>query len=188
MTPAAALEMLAQHASGEEIPYLCLRANDWVEPVASELLLGRLRPENRHAVLHALPFIIRMLGQNRRDHCEVERALTSVLLSDGGTDALACVAQFDRLVRRKMFELLTAGGGASGRRFLNAATHDPDAVIRARAIRAIASDADFDGRAAISRAPCSRNLAAFSSRYEQPGRTEHSLIPQPAVGREAIER
>ena len=51
---AAALEVLAQHTSGQEIPFLSLRANDWVDPVAaraSELLISRLRPDNRHAVL-----------------------------------------------------------------------------------------------------------------------------------------
>jgi hypothetical protein len=52
---AAALEVLAQHTEGQEIPFLALRANDWVEPVAnraSELLLNRLRPDNRNAVLN----------------------------------------------------------------------------------------------------------------------------------------
>ena len=75
---AAALEVLAQCAGGQEIPFFSLRANDWVEPVAaraSELLLSRLRPDNRHAVLNALPFIVRVIGQRRRDHIEIERSL-----------------------------------------------------------------------------------------------------------------
>src|SRR5690606_13058792 len=68
---AAAVEVLAQYNCGQEIPFLSLRVNDWVEPVAaraSELLVSRLRPDNRHAVLNALPFIVRVLGQHRRDH------------------------------------------------------------------------------------------------------------------------
>ena len=47
---AAALELLAQHTSGREIPFISLRANDWVDPIAaraSELLMSRLRPDNR---------------------------------------------------------------------------------------------------------------------------------------------
>jgi HEAT repeat protein len=149
---AAALEVLAQHTGGQEIPFLALRANDWVDPVAAragELLIGRLRPDNRHAVVNALPFIVRVLEQHRRDHIGIERALKSVLLSDGGEDALARGRQFDTSVRRKMYELLTAGGTVFTRRFLNAALKDPDAVIRARALRSIATDLDHEDRASI---------------------------------------
>jgi hypothetical protein len=70
---AAALEVLAQSVDGQEIPFLSLRANDWVEPVAtraSEFLISRLRADNRHAVLNALPFIVPVLGQRRRDHID----------------------------------------------------------------------------------------------------------------------
>jgi hypothetical protein len=124
---AAALEVLAQHTSGQEIPFFSLRANDWVEPVAaraSDLLISRLRPENRHAVLHALPFIVRVLGQRRRDHGAIERGLRSVLLSDRGGDALALGKEFDTSVRRKMYELLTGDGTGSERHVLSAAFKD----------------------------------------------------------------
>lgn len=63
--------------SGQEIPCFSLRANDWVAPVAvraSDLLISRVRPENRRAVLHALPFIVRVLGQRRRDHGAISGA------------------------------------------------------------------------------------------------------------------
>jgi HEAT repeat protein len=148
---AAALDVLAQHTNGQEIPFLSLRANDWVDPIAAratELLICRLRPEKRHAVLNALPFIVRVLQQHRRDHGGIERALKSALLSDGGNDALARSKQFGTLVRRKMYEL-TAGGTDSGRRLVSAALKDPDAVIRAHAIRSLATDPHFEDRAAI---------------------------------------
>ena len=166
---AAALELLAQHTSGREIPFISLRANDWVDPIAaraSELLMSRLRPDNRHSALDALPFVVRVLGQHRRDHSGIERALKSVLLSDGGEDALARGRQFDTSSRRKMYELLTASGTASQRRLVNAALKDSDAVIRARAIRSVATDQDFEDRAAIlerflrdDRVPAVRRLA-----------------------------
>lgn len=148
----AALELLAQITTGQEIPFLSLRANDWVDPVATranELLISRLRPDNREAVLKALPFIVRVLNQDRRDHSDIERALTYVLLSDGGQDALARGTQFDTSVRRRMYELLTASRKTSERRPFLAALDDPDAIIRARAIRSIAADANFEERAEI---------------------------------------
>ena len=166
---AAALELLAQHTSGQEIPFVSLRANDWVDPIAAragELLISRLRPDNRHATLNALPFIVRVLGQRRRDHSGIEHALKSVLLSDGGEDALARGRQFDTPARRAMYELLTASGTVSQPRLLNAALKDSDAVIRARAIRSVATDPDFEDRAAIlerflrdDRVPAVRRLA-----------------------------
>jgi hypothetical protein len=149
---AAALEVLAQSVGGQEIPFLSLRANDWVEPVAaraSELLTNRLRPDNRHAVLTALPFMVRVLAQRRRDHGEIERALRAVLLSDGGEDALARGTGFAAPVRRMMYELLTSGGPAVPRHLLDGALSDADAVIRARAIRSVALEADVEHRATI---------------------------------------
>jgi HEAT repeat protein len=149
---AAALEVLAERAGGQELPFLSLRANDWVEPVAaraSELLLSRLRPDNRHAVLNALPFIVRVFRQRRRDHLEVERSLRAVLLSDDGVDALARGKAFATPVRRMMYELLTSGGTEVRHRLIDAALSDSDAVIRARAIRSVATDADVERRATI---------------------------------------
>lgn len=149
---AAALEVLAHSVEGQEIPFLSLRANDWVEPVAAragELLTSRLRPDNRNAVLNALPFIVRVLGQRRRDHIELERALREVLLADGGEEALARGPGLAAPVRRMMYELLTSGGTAVQHRLIAAALSDSDAVIRARAIRSVATDADFEDRAAI---------------------------------------
>jgi HEAT repeat protein len=194
---AAALELLAQRTSGREIPFISLRANDWVDPIAaraSELLIGRLRPDNRHAVLNELPFIVRVLGQHRRDHSGIERALKSVLLSDGGEDALARCRQFDTSARRAMYELLTASSTASQRRLLNAALKDSDAVIRARAIRSVATDSDFEDRAAIlerflrdDRVPAVRRLALTVLSEHMPERIA-GVFPQVLLDRAASVR
>jgi hypothetical protein len=153
---AAALELLAQHTSGREMPFIALRANDWVDPIAArarELLISRLRPENRHAVVSALPSLVRVLAQRRRGHGSIGRALTTVLLSDGGEDALARGEQFDASSRRALYELLTAGDKASRGRLLNVALKGSDAVIRARALRSVAADPEFVDRAAILERP-----------------------------------
>ena len=149
---AAALEVLADRGDGHELPFLSLRANDWVEPVAmraGELLLSRLRSDNRPAVLKSLPFIIRVLGQRRRHHIEIERSLRAVLLSDGGEDALARGSGFATPVRRMTYELLIRDATAVGRRLVDSALSDSDSVIRVRAVRSVASDADSEPRSAI---------------------------------------
>jgi HEAT repeat protein len=194
---AAALEVLAQHTSGREIPFISLRANDWVDPIAGragELLISRLRPNNRHAVLNALPFIVRVLGQHRRDHNGIEGAIKSVLLSDGGEDALVRGGQFDTSTRRKMYELITASGTASQWRLLNAALEDSDAVIRARAIRSVATDPHFENRAAIlerflrdDRVPAVRRLALTALSEQMPERIA-GVFPQVLLDRAASVR
>jgi len=194
---AAALDVLADDSSGREIPYYSLRANDWVEPVAAratELLISRLRPDNRRAVLNALPFIVRVLGQRRRDHREIERALASVLLSDGGEDALARGGQFDTRVRRKMYELLTAGGITAKRRVLDAALKDRDGVLRARAIRSVATDSDVDDRHLILErflrddpVPAVRRLALAALSEHMPARIA-GVFPQVLLDRAASVR
>jgi HEAT repeat protein len=193
---AAALEVLAQRTGGEEIPFLSLRANDWVEPVAaraSELLISRLRPDNRHAVLNALPFIVRMLRQDRRDHSGIESALKSALISDSGIDALAHSKEFGTLVRRTMYKL-TAGGTDSERAFVNAVLKDPDAVVRARAIQSVAADPSFEDRAATLErllredpVPAVRKLALAVFSEHMPERVAE-VFPQVLLDRAASVR
>jgi HEAT repeat protein len=194
---AAALEVLAQHTSGQEIPFISIRANDWVEPVAArarELLISRLQPDNRHAVLTALPSILRVLGQRRREHGEIERALMSVLLSDEGVDALARGKEFDAPVRRKTYELMIRGATASKRQIVNAALKDPDPVIRARAVENAAADATFEDRAEIlerflreDRVPAVRTLTLALLAEHMPVRIA-GLFPEVLLDRSASVR
>jgi hypothetical protein len=144
---AAALEHLGGLTDGREIPLLALRANDWVSPVAaraSELLLQRLRPDNLRAVLAGLPFIARMLGSRRRGHDSLRQALRIVLLSDHEA-ALARIGQLDTRARRDLHELLaTAGATTASRVVMTAAVSDPDAVIRAYALRLLATTPELE--------------------------------------------
>ena len=149
---ATALDCLAGLRDGREIPILTLRANDWVAPVAARataLLMERLRPDNRHTVLATLPFFVRLLGSRRRDHQELLQTLRSVLLSDGGDEALRWAGRFDTLVRRHLYDLLDNAGTDAEWRVVRAGLNDPDAVIRVRTLRRLASSESVDDPAAI---------------------------------------
>jgi hypothetical protein len=188
---AAVLDVLAQRRDGEEIPFLCLRVNDWVEPVAaraSELLASRFRPENRQAVLSALPFVVRVLGARRRNHAQIEQALSAVLLSDGGRDALALAHDIPTTVRRTMYALMTGRETAIPRPVIDAALSDPDAVIRARALGVVAADTEFPNRDGIldlllrDRVPTVRRRALKVFATAVPGRL-HELFPDVLLDR-----
>lgn len=134
---AEAIEVLAQHVDGDELPYLALRVNDWVPQVAARattLLLERLRPDNLDAVIRALPFLARTLGQRRRGHGEIVEALRVVLQSDGGVRLLEKGAGLATPVRRIVFPLLAGVEGRARVTLVDAALRDVDDVIRARAI------------------------------------------------------
>jgi HEAT repeat protein len=149
---AAALEQLSNATDGREIPFLAVRANDWVDPVATraaELLAQRLHPANRTAVLDGLPFLARTLGQRRRNHAAIAVALRSALLSDGVEEALARTSQFDTSVRRFLYDLISRTGDGFTSSVIQAALKDSDAVIRARAISRAAFGADVDRAARI---------------------------------------
>lgn len=194
---AAAIEALGQRVDGQELVFLSLRANDWVDVVAArarQLLLDRLRPDNRHAVLAALPFIVRVVGQRRRDHRDLERALESVLLADGGDEVLARVSAFGPTVRRLAYERLLRAGSASVSRIVDAAVGESDGVIRTNALRALAATAAFDRHAATLERllrddplPSIRRLSLTLLAERNPGRVA-GLFPEVLLDRAACVR
>ena len=181
---AAALEELARATDGREIPFLALRANDWVTPVAAragDLLVSRLTEDNRSAALDALPFIARVLGQRRRDHTALSTTLRQVLVSDGGVEALDRAGTFDRSIRRFLYELLAAEGSAVESRAVSAALTDRDAIIRVRAIARITAATAIDANAVLDQllrddsAPVVRSLALTMLAERAPTRVKERL-------------
>ena len=141
----AAVKELGTWTGGEEIPFLALRANDWVWSLAAragELLARRLVPENRAAVLATLPFIVRMLGQRRHDHGRFADALRAVLVSDGGRGLLTRMSGFEAPVRRFAYELIGQEPMAADSAVLRVALADPDATVRRRAVKWLSATED----------------------------------------------
>ena len=148
----AAVKELGTLTGGEEIPFLALRANDWVWSVAAragELLARRLVPDNRAAVLIALPFIVRMLGQRRHDHGRFADALRTVLVSDGGRGVLTRMSGFEAPVRRFAYELIGREPMAADNAVMRGALADPDATVRRRAVNWLSATEDAAASATI---------------------------------------
>ena len=177
---AAAIEKLATSNSGREIPFLALRANDWVKPIATRahaLLVDRLRSDNRDDILSTLPFIIRALRGRRHEHADIVNALGSVLLVDQSDDVLSELIGFDLAVRRPVFALLFRASKSIPKRLVRAALRDKDAQIRAQAINSIGADTAFENREAIllealsaDPAPLVRRMALNTVMLEMPDR------------------
>jgi hypothetical protein len=142
----AALKALDRNTDGREIPFLALRANDWVAPVAEaaeSMLLRRLVPDNRPTVMTALPFLVRLFGQRRRDSAgALAERLRDVLLSDGGSAVLSAMDGFPRAVRRTVFEIIAPSPAALNPAVLDAALADRDAGVRRATVRWLGAGAD----------------------------------------------
>jgi HEAT repeat protein len=81
----AAVQHLATVVDGSELPFLLLRANDWVEPVrrrAAQAVLSRIAPGYIHHFVHSLPLVLRLTDCVREDHAELVTAITGLLRSD----------------------------------------------------------------------------------------------------------
>jgi crotonobetainyl-CoA:carnitine CoA-transferase CaiB-like acyl-CoA transferase len=97
----AAVKALGMQTSVQEIPFLALRANDSVWPVAAragDLLARRLVADRRPAVFAALPFLVRMLARRRQDHTRFAEAVRAVLVTDDAADLLARIETLDAAV------------------------------------------------------------------------------------------
>jgi hypothetical protein len=79
----AALKALSDARGGEEVPFLLLRLNDWVQPVAEQArkaVIARLTAEYSTHLAQRLALVDRVGAQNRRDHslviAELEKLFT----------------------------------------------------------------------------------------------------------------
>jgi HEAT repeat protein len=139
----AAVEMLGGVTGGREIPFLALRANDWVGPVAeraARLLVARLTPDNRDRVVALFPLLMRALDRRRRDHAVLAEAIHHTLRSDDGIALLAALPGFDRALRRAAFAALAPADGPVVGEVVRAALGDADAIVRRRAVSWLARD------------------------------------------------
>ena len=128
----AAVQALAEERSGDEVPFLVLRLNDWVGPVrarAEEAVRDRLRPEHRQSWTRALPLVLGLEGRERHHAGFVVQGVLRLLTAT--PDALREVlASPDRATRRAGHRIAHDAGGDSALLAARRAVGDPDVVVR----------------------------------------------------------
>ena len=105
----AAIRELGKIESGTELPFLLVRANDWVPEIrtaAQNLLMSRVRSNYIHHFMVWLPLVLRLKEVRRGDHSAVIEGIRSIFAS---TEAHEIVRQGfksrDRLTHRFCFEI-----------------------------------------------------------------------------------
>jgi HEAT repeat protein len=134
----AAVEHLAAHNSGQELPFLLIRLNDWVLPVrdaAATAVDARLRPEYAHHFLRSLQLVFRLERCGRANRALVDIVCSLLRRAECKEVLRAGMKSSDRALRRASFQLAADAGQAARAGIVRAALADTDPVARAWAAR-----------------------------------------------------
>jgi HEAT repeat protein len=149
----AAVQRLAQHEGGAELPFLLPRVNDWVPQIRTRALtavMNRCTAAYAPAFVALLPELERLSRQRRANHHDLVRAIERTLLDEPGRAALSQGLQSaDQRVRRRCIELLVSQEGAAAPEVIRRATTDRDAAVRFRAFRSLLEPATREAAAAV---------------------------------------
>ncbi len=127
-----AISALAKIGDGSELPYLLIRANDWVanvQAIAKQALLSRIVSEYARYFVWNLPLILRLESCGRADHTELITSVQSLLQQKENAKFLLEGCQSENLtIRRASFGI---------------AFQAPDTEINQQAIEIGILDKDF---------------------------------------------
>lgn len=108
----AGVERLASYRTGQELPFLLLRVNDWVGPVrtrALDAIRVRLTPTDAAAFVRWLPLVLRLEHTARWSHEDLVTDVEALLSLPASEAALrAGTRSPDRSVRRACYRLFLA--------------------------------------------------------------------------------
>lgn len=139
----AALKRLAERDDGTEIPYLLVRANDWVAPVreaALAALRARLRPGYARHLVRSLPLVARLADCSRYDHAPLVADILGRLRDAESRPALLeGLSSADRAVRRACFRLAIEAVDLPLPEFLGGILRKDDPTLRLWAARTAAA-------------------------------------------------
>jgi len=134
----AAVRELGKTEAGAELPFLLIRANDWVPEIRSlarHFLLNRIRSEYIRRLMDWLPLALRLSNLNRDDHSAILEAIRGLLATSEAREALCeGFGSQDQFVRRFCFQLALNSNEADLLTVLQRAFVERDAHVRKEAI------------------------------------------------------
>lgn len=136
-----AVRLLSRERSGDELPYLLIRANDWVSVVAEEASAAigqRLAPDYLPHFARRLPLVVRLLAFRRRDLSPVVRRVVETLVQpehDAVFDEVLNSA--DTAVRRQVISIALETAGEHRARVVRRGLLAEDAIVRLRCARRV---------------------------------------------------
>ncbi len=136
----ASLRRLAEVHSGAEIPFLLLRAGDWVPEIqiyAVDLLRARLQLEYADDFADNLVLVMRLFDLGAPNVEVLGNDIVELLSSEGvGPILLNQIRTGRRRERRIAFSIALKSSNSVARAAINAAARSEDDVLRTKAVRA----------------------------------------------------
>lgn len=180
----AAVRHLGYVETGGELPFLLIRANDWVLPVRSSaqaLLLSRVRPNYSDHILVWLPLALRLRDVGRANNSTIIEAVRALFSRPEARLALSRGFDSpDRVVRRFCFDIALNSNEQTAMAALPRALTDADDQVRKAAVTKLGAviptseskelliRARHDRRMAIRR----EALHIFSEKYQSEANRE----------------
>jgi HEAT repeat protein len=134
----AVKELAALH-DGRELPFLLLRLNDWVDPVARQAekaVHERLISRYAGALVDNLPIVLRLETRRRRRHDAIVEGALQLLKAPENRSALERgFASRHRSVRRTLYRVALASPALDRAELIERALGDEDTAIRVSAAR-----------------------------------------------------
>ena len=139
----AAIKRLALETSGAELPFLLLRANDWVANVrdaAYDAIRARLKPDYARSFIRNLALVSRLEQAGRSDHQPLIQSIYQLLQSAECRAALLeSLESDDRFIKRACFKLALSSSEADLPEVVRKALNQKDTVVRMWAAQRVSS-------------------------------------------------
>jgi HEAT repeat protein len=139
----AAINRLALIASGAELPFLILRANDWVAGIreaAYDAIQARLKPDYAQSFIRNLMLVSRLAQAGRSDPKPLIESIYQLLQSaECRTALLESLESDDRFIKRACFKLALNSSAEDLPEVVRKALAQKDTVIRVWAAQKVSS-------------------------------------------------
>lgn len=139
----AAIRELGRIGTGDELPFLLLRANDWVAAIrrsTRDLLMIRVRPDYIRHFLDWLPLVLRLSKTHRDDQSWILNAVETL---PAGPEARQILYEGfesqDHIVRRFCFRIALKHSGSDLATAMEKAFNNHDPQVRKAAVQQLAS-------------------------------------------------
>lgn len=136
-----AVEELSQIKDGQELPYLLIRLNDWVETIRTQARMAvnvRINSEYASVFINNLPLVLRLRTRNRVSHHHIVESVFGLLNLEESFQAVMDGLESSTFITKRMcYQIALGYQNSQLQLILNKALKQSEPIIRVMACRVI---------------------------------------------------